>query len=120
MFVNLNVELLAAVDTAVGIGRGGSAGPVLISTYEGQNMWLACESCGGKPIPCVACVTWYSGRGKVVAGKTSSFEEPDGIDPGHNVICFGPGFNDLFNEFMCIAETRPSSITHVCRGLDRY
>ena len=39
---------------------------VTIGSYnEGQEMRLVCESGGGKPIP---RVTWYNGRGEVIAG----------------------------------------------------
>ena len=44
----------------------GSLEPVTIGAYnEGQEMRLVCESGGGKPIP---RVTWYNGRGEVIAG----------------------------------------------------
>ena len=64
--------MLAAVTAANGNGGGGSAvEPVTIGAYnEGQEMRLVCESGGGKPIP---RVTWYNGRGEVIAGKYKSY-----------------------------------------------
>ena len=56
--------MLAAV-TSHDVG-GSAAEPVTIGAYnEGQEMRLVCESGGGKPIP---RVTWYNGRGEVIAG----------------------------------------------------
>ena len=59
--------MLAAVTAANGGGGGSAVEPVTIGAYnEGQEMRLVCESGGGKPIP---RVTWYNGRGEVIAGK---------------------------------------------------
>ena len=63
-YLNISIpddKMLATVTAAAG-----SAEPVTIGAYnEGQEMRLACESGGGKPIP---RVTWYNGRGEVIAG----------------------------------------------------
>ena len=62
--------MLAAVTAANGGGGGSAVEPVTIGAYnEGQEMRLVCESGGGKPIP---RVTWYNGRGEVIAGKYKS------------------------------------------------
>ena len=59
--------MLAAVTAANGGGGGSAVEPVTIGAYnEGQEMRLVCESGGGKPIP---RVTWFNGRGEVIAGK---------------------------------------------------
>ena len=63
--------MLAAVTAASGGGGGSAVEPVTIGAYnEGQEMRLVCESGGGKPIP---RVTWYNGRGEVIAGKYKSY-----------------------------------------------
>ena len=74
-YLNISIpddKVLAAVTAANGNGGGGSAvEPVTIGAYnEGQEMRLVCESGGGKPIP---RVTWYNGRGEVIAGKYKSY-----------------------------------------------
>ena len=62
-YLNISIpddKVLAAITAP------GSVEPVTIGAYnEGQEMRLACESGGGKPIP---RVTWYNGRGEVIAG----------------------------------------------------
>ena len=65
-YLNISIpddKMLAAVTSHDVVG---SLEPVTIGAYnEGQEMRLVCESGGGKPIP---RVTWYNGRGEVIAG----------------------------------------------------